>query len=90
MTIFSDEEIHKKIQSWGIPLEKIFLIGPTDESYCLIGLWIDDVGFRFHIIEDNELARRCVSALQRLVRHLESNEDVVEIAKREKWPGSER
>lgn len=86
MDALSEESILEKIRSWGVPLEKMFLVGSEDA--LLIGLWLDDIGFRFYLIENDDVATRCLNALKRLcARRCESPADVYEIARIENWPG---
>ena len=94
MAIISDEQVVEKLASIGASLENFFLFPierlpwDGDEEPAVIGFWIPEIGFRYLILEKDDLARAAKQYLKkRGARVFAPEEDVWEVAFREKWPG---
>lgn len=77
-----------RLGSLGVPPENIFLLPTESKSEGPIGFWHPDVGFRYLILESDELAKACYTyLLNRGARRFDTDEELYRAAAVEKWPG---
>jgi hypothetical protein len=82
------EQALMRLESLGIPLDDMSLLGGDSEGEGLIAFWHPEIGFRFLILENEALAKACYKyLLERGNRLFHSSEQLLQSATREKWPG---
>ena len=63
MASITEEQVVACIDSFGLPPENMFFFPVESEAEGLIGLWYPESGFRYLIIENDELAKACYTYL---------------------------
>lgn len=88
MSPVNDEQVVAYLDSLGVPPENIFLLGVDSQSGGLIGFWHPEVGFRYLITENDQLAEACKAyLLNRGARRFATGGEAYQTANAEKWPG---
>ena len=80
-------EIDEALQAPGS--YEIYLLGETPR-HCLVGFWIAAIGARVMLCSDPALGEACIDFLiGQGVRRFTSDEELIETARSENWPGWE-
>jgi hypothetical protein len=88
MSLITDEQVAACLESLGVPSEYIFLLPVPSESRGLIGFWHPEVGFRYLILENDDLAKACYAyLLNRGARRFFTNDELRHAIATEKWLG---
>ena len=89
MRTYSDAELAAYLGEQGIPLDAYFLVGEPGAD--LPALYLPEIGFRYIVIEINDLACECKAFLARRgVRRFRDSMEWQAVAHVELWPGWER
>jgi hypothetical protein len=87
MSTVTREQLLEKIAGLG-PLENVFVIAEDDNDRGLPLIWYPEIGFRYLIIEKDDLAQAVHDYLrQARVRRFKSATEVSELCRTEKWAG---
>jgi hypothetical protein len=88
MSLVADEKVVTRLNSLGVPTENLFLLPGDGDAEGSIVLWHPEIGARFVVIENDELARACYAyLLGHGARRFASCQQFLEAAAAEKWPG---
>jgi hypothetical protein len=88
MSLITDEQVVARLNSLGVPLEYIFVLPIESQKRGLIGFWHQEIGFRYLIIENDEVANACYTyLLNRGARLFNTDEELRQALATEKWPG---
>jgi len=86
--IVSDDRIAELVKTWGIPLNRICLIGADGDTSGCILLWRPTIGAKFTIIEDSVLESACYIYLRRMgAKRFATTLEAQVHARRERWVG---
>jgi hypothetical protein len=89
MSLVTDEQVVAQLDSLGVPSEYFFLF-PVEGSGIggLIGSWHPEIGFRYLILENDELAKASYAYLMRRgARQFLTTEELNQAISSEKWLG---
>jgi hypothetical protein len=84
----TNEQVLDRLESLGIPFDKMYLLPSDPEDEGLIAFWYPEIGLRFLILENELLAKACYRyLLERGNRAFNSSEQLLQTAAKERWPG---
>jgi hypothetical protein len=88
MSTVTHEQVLERVAGLG-PLQNIFLIAEDNESLGLPIIWYPEIGLRYVIIENGDLAQAVYEYLryEARVRRFKSEREVSEAMYKEKWEG---
>ena len=89
MSLITDGQIADRLNSLGVPSEYFFLF-PVEGSEIggLIGFWHPEIGFRYLILENPDLAKACYTyLLNNGARRFSTEEELSQAMATEKWLG---
>src|SRR5262249_36215626 len=88
MTTVSREQVLERVEELG-PLENVFRVGEDDDTLGLPIVWYPEIGLRYVVIENDDLAEAVCEYLryEAKVRRFRSERQVSEAMYREKWEG---
>ena len=88
MSPVTDEQVVAQLGFFGLPLENFFVFPGESGIGGLIGLSHPAIGFRYLILEDDELAKACYAyLLNRGARQFNTEKELNQAIATEKWPG---
>jgi hypothetical protein len=71
-----------------VPIENYFIVGGKGETDGSIVYWDPEIGMRWLIIEQGDIARACKRLLHIVgARRFTSTEELTQAPRLEKWPG---
>jgi hypothetical protein len=87
MSIVTREQLLERIAGLG-SLENVFLIADDNDTHGLPIIWYPEIGFRYLIIEKDDLAQAVYDYLREAgVRRFKSETELQEAQRSEKWQG---
>ena len=83
---YSDIDVAEELGNYGVPLDAYSLVGEAPHE--LPAFWLPEIGFRYLVIEDDELSRACADFLARRgARRFRDAAEMLSAACSERWPG---
>ena len=83
----TQEQVLERVAGLG-PLENVFLLGKDDDTFGIPIIWYPDIGFRYLLIEIDDLAQGVYNYLREAgVRRFHSEMELQEAQRSEKWEG---
>ena len=87
MSTVTREQVLERIAGLG-PLRNVFLITEEDDTFGLPMIWYPEIGLRYLIIENDEMAQAVCQYLREVgVRRFRSEAELGEAQHSEKWEG---
>jgi hypothetical protein len=88
MSIVTREQVLDRVAGLG-PLQNVFLLAEDDATFGLPIIWHAEIGLRYLIIENDDLAQAVYEYLryEAKVRRFRSERQVSEAMYKEKWEG---
>lgn len=87
----SPKQFFESYSSEGIELSQFYIVRDPESGYELIHFWLNDLGPRLMIIEDQQFGKACRNYLRSMgVKVFGSDQELLETAKRENWPNWNR
>ena len=88
MSPVTDDQVVSRLDSLGVSPENLFIFPSESEIGGLIGFWHPEIGFRYLILENDDLAKKCYTyLLNRGARRFDTEAELNQAIVTEKWPG---